>query len=147
MSSEEHILNLFLRTHESNDENLLIELMREYVRPPFFGGWWDNEVAGVVTEDKWKAIHIAAAAGLVNVVRKLCLLDNGANVELTDSSNVTPLHVAALYGQVDCVRCLIGEFGASLEKRTIHNAVPLHNAAIGGHFEVVRCLIVEFSAD
>ena len=52
-----------------------------------------------------RALHLAAAAGHVPIVR--VLLRHGVEVDATDETGSTALHVAAGRGQLAAVRCLL----------------------------------------
>ncbi|KAF6778441.1 hypothetical protein AHF37_02090 [Paragonimus kellicotti] len=70
------------------------------------------------------------------------LLDNGACVDMTDSSGrkSTPLHFAAGYGHRDVVELLL-ERGADVNARDDGGLVPLHNACSFGHVDVVHLML------
>lgn len=52
------------------------------------------------------------------------LLDRGANIEAEADGKVTPLHVAALCGQLGAIRLLV-ERGAKLDARNEDGMTPL----------------------
>ncbi|GLI70939.1 hypothetical protein VaNZ11_016034 [Volvox africanus] len=87
------------------------------------------------------AVHAAVRAGNVQVVAALC--DARAGVAVSGPRGITPLHLAAAAGQVECVRLLVGA-GAPLEAREKEGGLtPLHVAVQSRQLEVVEALIAE----
>jgi ankyrin repeat protein len=68
------------------------------------------------------------------------LIRAGADIELRDPQGLTPLGVAALSGDVACLKELI-QRGAKLDARAKNGASPLWNAAAAGNGAVVEALI------
>lgn len=99
----------------------------------------DNEGAEGATERQQlsDAINRGDAAAL------LALLEDEAVAACLNDPNRegdTPLHLASLYGQAECVRVLL-EAGADAGVRDPDASTPLHDAAAGGYTEVVRLLL------
>ncbi|CAH8451148.1 unnamed protein product [Schistosoma haematobium] len=71
-----------------------------------------------------------------------CLLENGVNVNLIDTSGrkSTPLHFAAGYGRRDVVSLLL-DHNADVSARDEGGLIPLHNACSFGHVDVVHLLL------
>ncbi|GIL63274.1 hypothetical protein Vafri_17378 [Volvox africanus] len=87
------------------------------------------------------AVHAAVRAGNVQVVAVLC--SARAGVAISGPRGITPLHLAAAAGQVECVRLLVGA-GAPLEAREKEGGLtPLHVAVQSRQLEVVEALIAE----
>ena len=86
------------------------------------------------------ALYQAARDGDVAEVRRL--IASGADLNGADGTvfGSTALHLAALFGHVDCVRVLV-EGGASVDKRTQFGCTPLHLAAEREHCEIVTYLL------
>ena len=66
-----------------------------------------NKGADVNVKDTYgqTPLHLAASKGQIKVIR--CLIENGANVNVTqETTGSTPLHRAASNGQVEVVKCL-----------------------------------------
>jgi ankyrin repeat protein len=62
------------------------------------------------------------------------LIKNGANIDMADSSQDTPLHVASGQGDTDIVNILIDN-GAAVDARDSFQNTPLHRALnLGGRF-------------
>lgn len=75
------------------------------------------------------------------------LLDNGANIELTDSKSRSVMHLAVESGRNKTLKLLIQKGGERLVNRTDKNCkTPLHYAASSGNGEVMFtyfvCVIV-----
>jgi hypothetical protein len=91
-----------------------------------------------VSDSSGDTLHNAAACDDVAEVRRLVAA--GANVEQRDAHGVTPLQLAAGYGQADVVTALV-QLGADKEIKNAFGETPLHQAAAKGHVEVVRALM------
>jgi ankyrin repeat protein len=76
---------------------------------------------------------------LDELVRKL-LAGDDADVNQTDLSGYTPLHIAVKWERIDDIKLLI-EKGADVNQTDIQGKTPLHIAAINGYIEVVEYLI------
>ncbi|WP_353275377.1 ankyrin repeat domain-containing protein [Wolbachia endosymbiont (group A) of Pipizella viduata] len=63
-----------------------------------------------------------------------------AQVNATDNSGNTPLHWAALNGEKDVVKALLGE-GANVDAKDNRGWNPLHLAAENYHLEVMGILL------
>ena len=104
----------------------------------------------------WTALHIAASTGDVAVVN--FLIANGADVNVADNHNATPLHHAAGYwvggGSVEVVKTLVAS-GADVRRRagtsteirpgigvniTIVGETPLDTARDKGFTDIVNYL-------
>jgi ankyrin repeat protein len=71
----------------------------------------------------------------------------GADVNQATHNNLTPLYVAAQFGRLAVVQCLIEELGADVNQANQEGDTPLYIAAYKGHLAVVQCLVKEFGAD
>ena len=73
-------------------------------------------------------------------------LPSFAGVELSGADvrdggfGVSPLHVVAVWGDVNSARVLIEE-GATIDVPGEHACTPLHEAALQGHVDVVKLLL------
>jgi ankyrin repeat protein len=81
-----------------------------------------------VTQHGLPLLHIAAGAGYSDDV--LLLLNNGANVDLTDSDGNTALHLAAAASNPVICRLLL-ERGASMKIKNRHGQTPTDRARVG----------------
>jgi hypothetical protein len=91
-------------------------------------------------------LFMAAVRGDSQEVTKL--LEEGADVNLRDTGikdDSTPLHGAAIEGQIATARILIAN-RADVNAKNNSGATPLHWAIEGGHAEMVR-LLVEAGSD
>lgn len=87
-----------------------------------------------------KDIHVHSAKGNVENILEL-LDDDPRMVNLVDQMDFgTPLHWAAIYGQVPSCKTLISK-GADLEAGDDEGHTPLWWAISGGELEVVRLLL------
>ncbi|CAG9862038.1 unnamed protein product [Phyllotreta striolata] len=62
------------------------------------------------------------------------------DVNVKDANNLTPLHWACFYGQINSVQLLV-EHGADINELGPEEETPLILAAAGGHHDIVRFLI------
>jgi len=90
-----------------------------------------------VAANRWATIHYAAQAGNLDVV--LLCLDAGVDpYDVTDGENTSPMHIAALGGELFLER---SPFGANVVSAVDRNGwAPIHKAARDGHSEAVRWL-------
>lgn len=87
----------------------------------------------------WKDIHFAAQRGDVREIERL-LASGGADVNAkTEHVEATPLHIAAVLGQIDVVRLLI-ERGARVDVFDFYRRTPLNGACEFGQTTVVAYL-------
>jgi ankyrin repeat protein len=68
------------------------------------------------------------------------LIAYGANVNVKDESDRTPLHEALSRGDSDMVKLLLAH-GAKLNVKDQTGRTPLHEAASGGNVDLVRLLV------
>jgi len=85
------------------------------------------------------ALHLAAHAGTMDATRVLC--EGGAEVDIVDNDDRTPLHVAALNGHLEVVAYLLEKAHASANMLDKNDQTALHFACIGGYLEVCQKLI------
>ncbi|KAJ9701417.1 hypothetical protein PVL29_006669 [Vitis rotundifolia] len=86
------------------------------------------------------ALYEAAAYGRIDVLEQMS--EDHFVVQLTPNKN-TVLHIAAQFGQLDCVQYILGLNSSSslLLKPNLKGDTPLHLAAREGHLTVVTALI------
>ena len=90
-------------------------------------------------------LHYAAVWG-VHFIIEFLINERSQEVRSQDSpGDVTPLHLASLYGHVEVARMLV-EHGADVAAQTEHGVTPLHAASAMGQVEVAR-MLVERGAD
>lgn len=85
----------------------------------------------------WSAMHFAARRNAVHVI--LILQARGQNVNVSDTGNWSPLHVAAWYGQIDAVQQLL-HLGADPTQVTSNGQNALEIAQQRKHRAVARLL-------
>ncbi|XP_076812155.1 uncharacterized protein LOC143459076 isoform X2 [Clavelina lepadiformis] len=85
------------------------------------------------------ALHHASLRGNVACVKKL-LECRGISIEATDKQQMTPLHIAAVYGHVDVAKILISS-GANIVCKDDDNGTPLQFAAAEGNLEIVELIL------
>ena len=92
---------------------------------------------------KGQNIWAAAADGDLNAVRNE--LENRLSVDVKEESELTPLHVATLFGQPEVAELLLSS-GADVSLTDDEGNTALHMAAFLGRTDMVRMLL-EFGAD
>ena len=65
----------------------------------------------------------------------------------TSVTDVTPLHLAAKYGDLTAVRRLLESNRYNVDCTDSNGQTPLHYACAAGHLDVIWVMVVEFSAD
>jgi ankyrin repeat protein len=68
-------------------------------------------------------------------------IEHGANVNLQDTNNKSPLHFALEYGYLDTARLLL-DHGADPNALDNDHMTPLHLASERGHLEIVQLLLL-----
>lgn len=108
---------------------------------------WDDPSGGVLL-NMFAACEAGDAQALAdNLADLLAAAGAGsggagaASVDTPGPDGDTALHLAALYGRLECVRLLL-EAGAHAAARNPEDlTTPLHDAAAGGYLDVVRALL------
>ena len=95
-------------------------------------------------ENGKSCLMTAAEIGHLDICR--LLIDKGAQLEVKDSIDCTPLHWAAIQGLIEIVR-LLCDRGADVEARCDGGRRPLYWAANYGHISIVKELIEERNAE
>ncbi|CUG06483.1 ankyrin repeat protein, putative [Bodo saltans] len=94
-----------------------------------------------VPNDMWYDVPLLAAAVLNHSTNIKTLIALGAKPSRRCFSHqITPLHAAAAYGNVDAISSLI-DAGASLLSQDANGWTPLHAASSMGHLSAVKVLI------
>ena len=84
-------------------------------------------------------VHAAACRGDTAMLENLIRVDR-ANAEARKADRRRPLHVAALHGGVEAIRCLVSA-GADIDARNNVGATPLMFAAKGDDLDSVKLLL------
>lgn len=87
----------------------------------------------------WNSLHQASFQRHPEILK--LLLDKGANKESEDDFGITPLFIAAQYGQLECLRILIS-YGANINCQAKDQATPLFIAAQEGMDKCVELLLL-----
>ncbi len=98
--------------------------------------------SGVDVNGVWdECTHLvwAIAEGLDDVTA--CLLEHGADVDMTVPGNSTPLGVAVDVGRQDMLEFLVEEWNAQLDVRTASGRAALYAAVVVGNLDSVKCLV------
>ncbi|PKI39381.1 putative E3 ubiquitin-protein ligase XBAT31 [Punica granatum] len=90
---------------------------------------------------RWSALHVAAAAGQIEVLSMLLDRFNNLNPDMLNRHKRTPLMLAAMHGEISCVERLI-EAGANiLMFDSAHGRTCLHHAAFYGHSNCLQAIL------
>ncbi|XP_026171563.1 ankyrin repeat and SOCS box protein 3 isoform X2 [Mastacembelus armatus] len=95
------------------------------------------EVNRTHTASCWTCLHQAVYKGHHEIVR---ILVNVCNLEARDDHRITPLFVAAQYGQQECLEILVNA-GANVNTQAADLATPLLIASQEGHLACVDFLL------
>lgn len=86
----------------------------------------------------WNHLHVAAAAGDVDLAR--ALVDAGVGPHLADAAGMTPLHVAAAGGSSKLVAVFLAQ-NADPNAQVVRGYRPLHFAARAGDRRTIETLL------
>lgn len=92
-----------------------------------------------VSDDRRTALHKAAIAGNDIVCEKL--LNSGANVDIRNKYEWTPLMYAVVYGHLTLVKIFISS-GANVNALNSEKWSSVHLAAKFGYTEIIKMLVV-----
>ncbi len=88
-------------------------------------------------------LHFAARDGDVEAIKYL--IEDGYDINTTDTRSVTALHVAALFGQLAAVKTLVA-LGAKVDAKGYEDHTPLQFALAKHHYNIAKTLIIDNGA-
>ncbi|XP_065336688.1 uncharacterized protein LOC135937463 [Cloeon dipterum] len=91
-----------------------------------------------VDENKETALLIASRRNIWSAVN--VLLQHGADVHQKDANEMTVLHYAAFYGNVEMIEKLVSEFGADLSAKNNQGQNAMHFACFKSELEAAKFL-------
>ncbi|CAM0885587.1 unnamed protein product [Alopecurus aequalis] len=89
--------------------------------------------------DRLTALHVAAANGCLPAVSMF--LARGVRPDVLSRSKQTPLMLAAMHGQIDCVLALLDAGANILMFDSAQARTCLHHAAYNGHADCLRAIL------
>lgn len=119
-------------TSSSSEEEDADEELQAYSSDS--SGWEDPSDGGLLTL-LYRAAEGGDAAELSQLLQGLSV-----SVDTRGADSDTALHLAALYGRVECARVLL-DAGARASLADDDGALPLHDAAAGGYVALVEMLL------
>ncbi|XP_046856489.1 inversin-like [Xenia sp. Carnegie-2017] len=99
----------------------------------------DGVNVNVSVKNDCTGLHLATSRSHYEICEYLC--EKGAKCELHDKRGKTPLHLAAIEGDVKMVALLLQYNKDVLLQTDKEGKIPLHFAAAMGHLEVVKMLV------
>lgn len=97
------------------------------------------------TLTKVNALHLAAWGGHCDVLRFYVDKDLLTDPNVVSAELLTPIHLAAITGQVDMMKLLHSK-GGNLNSKSADGSLPLHLAVRNEHTQVVKFLVESGSA-
>lgn len=91
-----------------------------------------------ISSTHYAVLHLAALHSTTKVIEKL--LESGADIDILDMQQRTPLHFAVVANRIPVVKLLIAK-GANIDVQSSSGRTPLLEAVINGSFEVAVILI------
>ncbi|KAK7216898.1 hypothetical protein V2G26_004901 [Clonostachys chloroleuca] len=88
--------------------------------------------------EKGSVVHIAAAAGHLQVLE--VIIQREAGINLPDLDGIPPLQLAAVNGHYECVNVLL-QNGGDIDQTSPRYGTALSAAASRGHVDIVRLLL------
>jgi ankyrin repeat protein len=85
------------------------------------------------------SLHLACAGGHLYAIRMLC--SHNTSLLQCDSNNDTPLHKAAIYGQINIIEEFKWNSISSMKAKGYEGRTILHHACRHGHIELVNTLL------
>jgi ankyrin repeat protein len=115
--------------------------VRSFDAPPSaFATWEKSKQRDTVRYKPWSDLNDAAAFGKNWKGYRLEQVLKHCDVNTKDVDQSTPLHAAALKGNLGAAMLLLGK-GADVHAREMRNQTPLHFAARNGHDDLISLLV------
>ena len=89
--------------------------------------------------DGWNSLHWASRTGNTHII-ELLLLTHGPDIDSTTADGETPLMIAARYGKLQAVKCLLGK-GASPSLEDNGGWNSLHFASRNGNTVIIDTIL------
>ncbi len=127
-----------LRAGSSDTKKVIAVLRRSFERgakPP--AGWYPNDA-------KWTSLSYAARSGDLGALEAILDRVTRCPLPVHPESGSTPLHLAAKYSHVECVRALLkwmGDGHSGIDAQDVNKRTALHNTALAGSLDVAKLLI------
>uniref|UniRef100_A0A665X2P4 Ankyrin repeat and SOCS box containing 15b n=1 Tax=Echeneis naucrates TaxID=173247 RepID=A0A665X2P4_ECHNA len=124
-------------TNSRNESPLLIAVRQnsyDMVLALIMGGAFVEQVCLT----KWTATHEAAKVGCPAIL--MLLLRHGAKVTARDGHGVTPLGIAAEYGNTEALEILI-EYGGDVNAQASNGDTVLYDASGSGNLDCIKLLL------
>ncbi|CAI6094861.1 unnamed protein product [Clonostachys chloroleuca] len=96
------------------------------------------QLDGRAMGEKGSVVHIAAAAGHLQVLE--VIIQREAGINLPDLDGIPPLQLAAVNGHYECVNVLL-QNGGDIDQTSPRYGTALSAAASRGHVDIVRLLL------
>ena len=93
----------------------------------------------------WNSLHFASLSDNTDII-ELLLLTHGPDIDSTTANGLTPLMIAALYGELQAVKCLLGK-GASPSLEDNNGWNSLHCASRSGNTDIIELLLLTHGHD
>ena len=93
----------------------------------------------------WNSLHFASLSGNTDII-ELLLLTHGPDIDSTTADGETPLMIAAKYGKLQAVTCLLGK-GASPSLEDNFGWNSLHFASLSGNTDIIELLLLTHGPD
>ena len=92
-------------------------------------------------------VHLVCKQGDLEVVEQLLFTDYKFDPMIIDDNGNTPLHYAAIGGNVEAATLLITKRDVPVDYQNDNNETPLHLACNKGHSTFIQTLVIEHKAD
>lgn len=115
---------------QRNNDFFARDDVKEYMTP--------NNINTPFNNERWRLIFVASYDGRLDLVKKI-VEELGADVNVLNNSNETPIQVASLKGYLEVVKYL-HQMGADVDIPSNLSHTPIFNASIKNHLEVVKYL-------